>query len=287
MKTQLRLNQHILTLKDGRRVGYAQYGDLKGKPLFFLHGWPSSRLHGERAHDAAKKLHIRIISPDRPGFGYSGPKPDRILLDYPDDIVEIADQLRIKIFSVAGVSGGGPYAAVCAYKIPKRIKKVGIVVGLAPTYIPGICEGMAWSNKVSWTNYGRFPFLCTLAASSIWLQAKIVKKDLTTFSLADADKELHDDLFNYYMQKDREQSVRQGIFPAALDLRLYTSNWGFELDKIKVPVYLWYGRDDKNVSLKMGKYYKSQIPNSKLTIYPGGHFSWIEHAEEILDTLTT
>lgn len=33
-----------ITLKDGRRLSYAQYGDPEGKPLFFFHGWPSSRL---------------------------------------------------------------------------------------------------------------------------------------------------------------------------------------------------------------------------------------------------
>lgn len=44
---------------------------------------------------------------------------------------------------------------------------------------------------------------------------------------------------------------------------------------------------DKNVSVAMGKYYASQIPNSKLTVYPNeGYLAQITHAEEILNTLT-
>jgi len=32
-----------IKLKDGRKFGYIEYGDPKGKPVFFFHGWPGSR----------------------------------------------------------------------------------------------------------------------------------------------------------------------------------------------------------------------------------------------------
>ncbi len=85
-----------LLLKDGRKLGYAEYGDPKGKPVFFLHGWPSSRLQAKVTDKAAKKLKIRVISPDRPGYGLSDFKKDRTLLEYADDIEELADKLNIK-----------------------------------------------------------------------------------------------------------------------------------------------------------------------------------------------
>ncbi len=73
--------------------------------------------------------------------------------------------------------------------------------------------------------------------------------------------------------------------PSLLEL---LTNWDFDLKKIKVPVYLWYGEDDKNVSIAMGRYYASQIPNSKLTIYPNeGHLATRTHIEEILKTLAS
>lgn len=91
-----------LKLSDGRILGYAQYGDPNGVPLFFFHGWPSSRLQGIMLHEAGKKLGVRIISPDRPGFGLSTYDPKRILLDWPQDVLEIADHLKIKKFAVLG-----------------------------------------------------------------------------------------------------------------------------------------------------------------------------------------
>lgn len=274
-------------LKDGRVLGYAEYGDPKGKPLLYFHGWPSSRFSGNRVDKAAKRLHVRVISVDRPGYGLSDYQPNRKLLDFPNDVSELADILKIHKLAILGVSGGGPYAAAVAYALGKRITAAGIAVGLAPTYIPDICDGMAWTNKVSWTNYHRSVFLRYAAACSIWAQAKIIRADLTSLFLSSADKQLRNDSFKKTMQRDRLESIRQGAKGAALDLELYTKNWGFELKEIRVPVFLWYGENDKNVSLAMGKYYASQIPKSKLTVFPGGgHFSWWVHAEEVVKTLT-
>ena len=65
-----RISKTII-LKDGRKLGYVEYGDPNGKPLFFFHGWPGSRFSGGETDKAAKKLGIRVISTDRPGIGLS------------------------------------------------------------------------------------------------------------------------------------------------------------------------------------------------------------------------
>jgi len=98
---------------------------------------------------------------------------------------------------------------------------------------------------------------------------------------------LLDASFKNLIFRDRKESLRQGIKAAATDLKLYASDWGFSLKDIKIPVYLWYGKSDKNVSLAMGKYYASQIPQSILTIYDGGHFSWIHSQNNVVMTCTS
>jgi len=281
-------NDHIIKLKDGRKLAYAEYGDPEGQPLFFLHGWPSSRMHGRRMGEAASKLKIRIITPDRPGYGLSDYKENRTLLDYPDDILELADQLKIEKFAVVGVSGGGPYAAVCAYKIPTRITKVGIVVGLGPTHIKNAFYGTSIMAKLGWSNYGRVPLLPDLAALIQFTQTRYLPRFHKLGFRSKADQAMMDKDFNKSITKTTKEAFRQGIKGPALDLKLYTKDWGFDLGKIKSKVYLFYGADDKNVSLNMGKYYASKIPNSKLVVYPDeGHFIQITHAEEILKTLTS
>ncbi|MEM8863860.1 MAG: alpha/beta hydrolase, partial [Chloroflexota bacterium] len=132
-----------ITLKDGRKLAYSTYGsEPEGKPIFYHHGWPSSRLEGANYGDAATKLNGRLIAVDRPGIGRSDLKPNRKLLDWPDDLSELADQLGIDQFYVLGTSGGGPYVAACAYRIPDRLLGAGIVAGLSPMTNPKTKEGM-------------------------------------------------------------------------------------------------------------------------------------------------
>lgn len=295
LKTQLECytanmgNDHIIKLKDGRRLGYSEYGDPKGKPFFYFHGWPVSRLSAKITNDAAKKLHIRVIAPDRPGYGLSDFKKNRTLLDFPNDIVELADKLGIKKFAVMGQSGGGPYAAVCAYKIPERLNSVGIVVGLAPTYVPGLLDGITWIARVGWVNYPRMAFLRFMGAYLHYFRTRY----LPSFGLhrfmfgAKADKAIYADAkVRNEVKKSYQEAFRQGYKGVEQDLEIYTKDWGFKLSEIKAIVYLFYGEDDKNVSIKMGQYYANQIKGSKLITYPReGHLVSRTHAEEILKTL--
>ena len=277
---------HIIKLKDGRHLGYAEYGDLKGKPLFFFHGWPSCRMHAKRIGESAKKLKIRIISIDRPGYGNSGFQRNRTLLDWANDVEELADMLGIKRFPVIGVSGGGPYAAVCGYKIPNRITKVGIVVGLASTSVKGVLNGMGFLSKLGWSNYHRIPGLRDLSVLIFLLQAKYLSFFGDLGFKAKPDQKLINQEFRRQFAITVKETFKQGIKGPSWDLKLYTQDWGFKLKDITAKVYLWYGASDKNVPLAMGKYLAAEIPNSKLVIYPNeGHLTQITHAEEILRTL--
>lgn len=268
------------------KTAFETYGDPKGFPIFLFHGWPGSRLQGKRLHNIAQKLKIQLICPDRPGFGKSKFDPHRKLLDYPKDIALLADQLGFKKFSVMGVSGGGPYAAACAYALPKRIHKAGIVVGLSPTNIAGVLEGMAPINKATWYLYHYIPGLIYLSSWLQYIRKWLFPKSSRGSLAAQADKKLMKPSLSALIAENREEAFRQGIRGAAHDVKIYTRPWGFELSDIKIPVFLYYGALDKNVSVKMGEHYASQIKGSKLTIYPdAGHLVIDMYGGEILREL--
>lgn len=282
------VSDHVITLKDGRKLGYCEYGDTNGKPVFYFHGWPGSRLFGIETDEAAKRLKIRIISPDRPGYGLSDYKKGRTLLDWPDDVVELADRLKIKKFAIMGCSGGGPYTAVCAYKIPSRITKSAIVVGLAPVNVPGNLDGMSFLGKISWGHSHRFPGVACILASinSIISHKYFPKLGLLIGFRAKEDRELIKKKFWKRIDNSVGEAFRQGIKGPALDWKIYVTEWGFNLKNIKTKIYLWYGAKDRNVSLNMGKYYKSQIPRSELFVDPnGGHLFRNNIEDKILSKL--
>src|SRR3989344_7355951 len=103
---------------------------------------------------------------------------------------------------------------------------------------------------------------------------------------AKVDREIYQDSFvRNQAKKNYREAFRSGYKGVDQNVKLYTTDWGFKVKDIKVPILLWYGEDDKNVTLAMGKYYQSQIKNSKLKIYSGeGHLISRTHIEEILKT---
>ena len=62
-------DKHYWTDPEGRALCYAEYGDPAGLTLFFFHRWPSSRLQGKVLDAEARRLGLRIISPDLFGVG--------------------------------------------------------------------------------------------------------------------------------------------------------------------------------------------------------------------------
>jgi len=98
---------NVLRLPDGRRVGYAEYGDPDGLPVFALHGTPGSRFMFALTNEGAQERGLRLIAPERPGYGLSEFRHADSLGDIAADVVALADALGIGRCAIIGVSGGG------------------------------------------------------------------------------------------------------------------------------------------------------------------------------------
>ena len=133
---------NILRLADGRRLSYAEYGDPDGEPVILLHGNPGSRLFYGLIPGAPFRAGLRLICPDRPGYGQSDFFPrGRGVEDYPDDVTALADALGLDRFAIFGASGGGPYALACAWKIPHRLTAIGVFASIGP-FTPEVAHDM-------------------------------------------------------------------------------------------------------------------------------------------------
>ena len=93
---------------DGRKVAYAQWGDLGGPPVFFLHGTPGCRLDRPERTVALREAGVRVITYDRPAYGASDRHRDRCVADCIEDVRLIADALGLDRFAVVGASGVVP-----------------------------------------------------------------------------------------------------------------------------------------------------------------------------------
>jgi pimeloyl-ACP methyl ester carboxylesterase len=280
----------VLRLRDGRILGYAEYGDPTGHPALLFHGTPGSRLEGAIAHRAAAARGVRVICPDRPGYGLSDFKRRRSILDWADDVEELADALGIERFAVAGVSGGGPYAAACAVRLPRRLTGVAIISGVGPYDAPGATDGMMLMNRLALTLARRAPLAVRLF---IWIQEQFGRRSPDRFldgmirGLTEPDRRVLArpeirDLF----KRDFAESIRHGSRGATREALLFARPWGFRLQDITVEVHLWQGEDDAEVPPSMGRFQAAAIPNCRAHFCPDtGHLLAITHVGEIIDAL--
>ncbi|MFC1845981.1 alpha/beta fold hydrolase [Chloroflexota bacterium] len=269
-----RTNQQI-KLKDGRSLGYAEYGSPDGKTILCFHGFPGSRLDWMYFDDACKPetLNARIIVADRPGMGLSDFKSGRRLLDWADDVVELAEALQLDRFAVLGISGGGPYTAACAYKIPERLTVAAIISGMGPSEAPGSKEGAAWIFPGKPSIIRRLILMLT----SMGMQKKPERiESQMVDGLKGSDKAL-------FLEKPKiakriieswQEAFRSGIAGVNHEAALYTRPWQFNLEDINIETYLWHGDQDENVPISVGRYVANAIPKCQAAFIENeGHFS--------------
>ena len=270
-----------LYLHDGRTLGYAEYGIADGQALFYFHGHPGARLEARFLAEQAMESGIRLIGIDRPGMGLSEFKAGRRLLDWPDDVSELADSLRLDRFAVAGFSGGGPYALACAYKIPHRLIACGIVAGVGRTD-PFRSFLSMWLPWLMLPVARRFFHNEAQARKSLTLAARRWTEPDRKSLLLPGISEL--------MAASLVEALRQGSRGTAYDGTLLAGGrpWGFRLEDIAFPrLYLWHGELDKEVPVAGGRAVAGKLAHCNATYYPGeGHISLIvNHREEIVRTL--
>jgi pimeloyl-ACP methyl ester carboxylesterase len=280
----------IHKLSDSRDLGYAEYGDPHGTPVLFFHGSPGSRLF-HPPDEVTKRLAVRLICAERPGYGDSTFQPDRRILDWPNDIASLADALNLDSFAVVGHSGGGPHTLACAHAMPERVKAAAVVAGAGPVDTPGATEGMVLLNKLAF-KFGQYlPWPIAYAITrQVFRDAaadptKAIDRDKDTRPLVDSEILDSQEIRELCIRSDKE-AYRQGLLAFAWDIHLITRPWGFRLDEIRVLVHLWHGTVDNSTSMAMARHMAQTIPNGKLTVCEGeAHMLLIPRWEEILNTL--
>ena len=111
---------------EGMRVHYRDEGS--GPPLVLVHG-TSSSLHTWDRWAALLSSHRRVVRLDLPGFGLTGPAPDR---DYRAEryarvVAALMDRLGVARADVAGNSLGGRVALTFTLAHPERVRKLVLV----------------------------------------------------------------------------------------------------------------------------------------------------------------
>ena len=277
--------EESLLLHDGRTLGYAEFGEPDGVPVFYCHGFPGSRLDWlitdtpEESYAGA-----RVIAIDRPGCGLSDPQPGRTMLDWPLDVAELADALGIDRYIVLGISGGGPYALACGVVTPERVSALGVVCGMGPADAPGMRRGVSWSIPGKPRPVRRM--LLALTAMGIRKDPdQFLARSAGTMAAVDA-RYLEGAQRRDAFVAGLAEAFRSGARGAAVEATLYRRPWGFSLSDVSVPVHLWHGELVENVPISVARYLAEELPKCMPAFMPDeGHLTIGGHTPAILSAL--
>jgi pimeloyl-ACP methyl ester carboxylesterase len=283
----------VIGVSDGRRVAVDCCGDPKGFPVFLLHGTPGSRNGPLPRAPLMYQLGIRLISYDRPGYGDSSRQKGRAVADAALDVLDIADQLELKEFSIVGRSGGGPHALACAALIEdKRLWSVAVLVGLAPSD----AKGLDWFEGMTDSNTNEYELVATdgdAVVADLTRRAEEVMKNPDSLLIAldkemsEADKRVAFDVaIRRRLHETYREALKFGPYGWIDDVLAFRCPWGFDLSKITVPVRLWHGNDDVFSPPGHSIWMANQIPGAKIHVQRGAaHFDAMEILPKVLARL--
>ncbi|WP_435073124.1 alpha/beta fold hydrolase [Halorubrum sp. HHNYT27] len=226
------LSTETCTLSDGRTLTYAVAGDEDGTPVVAHHGTPGSRLFASLLADAAAIEGVRLLVPDRPGYGRSSPPPDDwSWRDWRRDLERLLDAESVERCGVAGFSGGGPFALAAA--ATERADRVALVSTVVPPADVGLVK------------LARVPFAVRLLFRLTRAYASVAGPDAVVGQYT--DRSVSDGVAQT-VADDFHEALRQGATAAARENRSFGSEWT-GIDRAPASVRAWHGTRDENAPL--------------------------------------
>jgi pimeloyl-ACP methyl ester carboxylesterase len=223
---------------------------------------------------------------DRPGIGRSDPKPGRTVGDYAEDVRGVADALGLNEFAVLGYSCGGPYALAAGAVLGQRVTAAILMAGVGPLDRPNAREGLSktdlqlldWSVRRPWAASLYLRVTRAAAWTSPRQALNSLKKELSSI-----DRQALDE-YGSGMMASFVESLRQGPQGVIEEYRAWSGDWGFRLNEVRPPVYLFQGDADQIVPMHHAEDMAARLANAELHRLAGeGHFSIQRRIGEILD----
>ncbi|MDP2123056.1 MAG: alpha/beta fold hydrolase, partial [Parvibaculum sp.] len=116
--------RRFVTLGDGRRLCFREYGDPAGPAILMLRSALASSLVRPQEMEVAVARGVRLVVVERPGCGQSTPDPDLTYESFARDIEAFVDALGMDRFVLAANSSSVPLALAAAARLGSRVRRV-------------------------------------------------------------------------------------------------------------------------------------------------------------------
>jgi pimeloyl-ACP methyl ester carboxylesterase len=282
----------VIVLPGDRRLGYAEFGVPRGRPVFWFHGTPGARRQiPPEARAAADERGVRLIGIDRPGVGDSTAHVYPSFHAWARDIAVAADRLGIERFGLVGLSGGGPYVLACAHELRDRVVAGAVLGGVAPARGPEAAPGglVRLASRLEPVYRALHEPLGVMLTALVWALRPLSSRlfDVVAGLFPPGDRAVFErpEMKAFFLD-DFLNGSRWGLRAPVYDLLLFSRPWGFRLRDIRVPIRFWHGDADHLVPLAHARHQADLVPGAQLRVRRGeSHLGSLAAAEEILDSI--
>jgi pimeloyl-ACP methyl ester carboxylesterase len=252
-------------LRDGRLLSYVERGDPDGVPVVYFHG-PTGAGH-EWPLAGAKLAGVRLLAPERPGYGGSEPVAERIRSEWVHDMEQWADQLGLERFPIVAWSVGCPYALNCAAWLRDRISGLDLISSPAPVDREAMFSGYSRTVLIYAALANLVPGVATLVARVLdagrrW-QGRSVEDMVRRYLGPGADEEIVE-----AVTRGLQETFGQGSHAVIQELEVFAQPWPFDLYAIRQPVTLWAGSQDLTMAPELSVLLREGLRGSELRLVP-------------------
>jgi pimeloyl-ACP methyl ester carboxylesterase len=280
-------------MPDGRAIDVEVTGPDGGDVLLFHHGTPGAVTQMRAMQRAAHARGLRLVTWSRPGYGSSTRRAGRLVADVAEDVTVLLDHLRVERCLVAGWSGGGPHALATGALLPSRVLGVLSIASVVPDGLADLelTAGMGEQNveEFELARQGEEalrPLLEREATGLAHADVAGLIEGLETL-LPDVDREVLTAEVGEDMVASFAEGLRTGVDGWLDDDLAFARPWGFELEQLSVPVFLWQGSEDLMVPFAHGQWLSRNVPGATAHLEQGeGHLSiGVGAVDRMLDEL--
>lgn len=278
--------QGHVVLSDGRRLAWSQWGAFNDRPVLFCTGAGMSGSLGF-AEAELDTLGICLIGIDRPGLGRSSPDPEGTLVTWASDVSSLIDSLELKDPLVVGFSQGAPFAFQLASVA--AVRAVAVVAGQDDFGFKTVFQQLPLpvASMIDQLRADRKGFESTIEASANagWLWTLIMSMS------SEIDRLIYgEERFASAYQACLNEGFSQGGGGYTRDLVNTWSPWPFRLEELRVPVDVWYGRQDTSPvhSPDFGTTMIARLPNARHFVddEQGSSILWTSGRQILAELLT-
>ena len=297
----------VLRLSNEKTLGYAEYGPKEGRVVLFLHDFGHSRealqaiLGESNLHEQLRLHNIRLICPDRSGYGHSGKlsgcpmntpvnsslldfQPSQCLVEGTQDLRDLMEHVKADSFTIIGHGAGTVHGLAYVAAQSKAAPRVDAVFGLGLGGPPEGCTYRSMQDSTLIWLLDKAPpvgeFILRLGrllsiSNPSFYGAAMATEYATCASDTDVFSSRQQDIYKSYAL-----GALKGIQGLRQDYKLVMLRpWGFNLTDVEstpTKLWLWQGENDPVVPSQWVEHAEKLLPSAVCKLVPSeGHISLV------------